>query len=67
MEVKLIVRHSKPSAYHIFYPEDEWTRSFLNVFNMHKPPKSFTLKQMKALKALGFEIEVKYTTQEVII
>ena len=56
--MKIRVIHKKPAAYDLFYPADEWTTQFLKIFNMHKPPAAFTLKQMRALKDLGFEIEV---------
>lgn len=56
--MKLKVRHEKPAAYHLYYPEDTWTKAFLEVFSTTRPIKSFSVDQLRKLKELGFKIEV---------
>lgn len=54
--MKLSVIRKKPSAQHLFYPNDEWTKAFLQVFNPSRPAKAFSANQMRMLKSLGFQI-----------
>lgn len=58
--MKIVVRHAKPAAHHLFYPADDWTKLLFATLYPHQR-KSFSKAQIKKLKKLGFEIEIHET------
>lgn len=65
--MKIIVKHSKPGAYDLFYPNNKWTSDLLVMCNPKRPAKAFTYEQMVMAKNLGYEIEVSKSEQPVPI
>jgi hypothetical protein len=57
--MKIKVNYKKHFGVEMFYPADDWTKNFLQVF--HPPSiktKCFSRRQLDGLKSLGFEIDV---------
>lgn len=64
--MKLKVQHRKQFGNEMYYATDDETQRFLNLFGPPaRPQQCFTKRQIKELKALGFEIAIEVEKHEV--
>jgi hypothetical protein len=56
---KIVVRHSFSYGKHQFWPDNDYAHTVLLFCKPGGNRKVFTIEQIEAAKALGFEVEIK--------
>lgn len=68
--MKLSLKHKKKNVYHLFEPMDESSRHMLTACAPRRPPKYFSLLQLKHFQDAGIELEIfdmpEETSDEII-
>lgn len=61
-QMKIKVIHEKAWGQDRFYPSDEFSTKLLHIMRRDPRASTYTIEQLRGLKDLGFEIDIKEKT-----